>query len=227
MLHSQFLISHDIRGMVITMHSSTTHSETDSRSAERAQRIQRSSDVHFVHIPVLQYSGPLPSLDGDASRSRDIISNAQSGEHELGSMVQWAPCHSFIRRRCDQTRLCNFQRFPSLTLHRCITSRHEKVTKFSRGNHGMHRMGRKGEVITCSSLLPGGRKKHNRGCLATCRATYRTRYSQIWSPDQPNNPLFLRVNKFYLTKCFHFKKTQKNRADSVLIRTKLFASSRH
>ena len=56
-----------------------------------------------------------------SGRSSDAISDAQRAEHEVGCMIQWAPCHSFTQHRGDRARLCNFERFPLLTLHRHIS----------------------------------------------------------------------------------------------------------
>ena len=77
------------------------------------------------------YTVALPTSE----RSRDASSNAQSAEHEVGCVVQWAPFHWFIQSRGDQVLLLNFERFPLFTLHRYITPRHEKVTKFGRNNY--------------------------------------------------------------------------------------------
>ena len=96
-----------------------------------------------------------------SGQSLDSTSNAQSAEHEVCCMAQWAPCHCLIQhglRRGNEARQCNFERFPSLTLHRYIISRNEKVTKFGKDNYGMHRIGRKGEGRVRSSLIRGGRK---------------------------------------------------------------------
>ena len=90
----------------------------------------------------------------------------------------------------------NFKRFPSLTLHRCITPRHEKLTKFGKDTYGMHRMRRNREERAGSSLIRGSK-------TTTTVAAWRLvephilcgipRLDHRSSNDQANNPLLFEV----------------------------------
>ena len=106
----------------------------------------------FIFCVYRSLKGTVVSLI--SGRSRDVLDNAQSAEHDLCFMVQWASCHWYTQRRGNQARLCNFQRCNvAFTFHRYITSRHEKVTKVGENNHKMHRTGKKGEGRACSSII--------------------------------------------------------------------------
>ena len=135
-----------------------------------------------------------------------------------------------IRRRGDQARLCNFERFSSFPLQWYITSRSEKVTKFGKDNYEMHRMCRKKGVRTCSLLIRGGRKPTTVVVWRLVEPHISRRIPRLdhrGSNDQANHPLFVKSKEILSHKISPVRKDAKNRPDPVLIRTKLFASSRH
>ena len=89
-----------------------------------------------------QIQSLLPHLDSHVTL---FLVHKEGAEHEVGCMVQWAPCPRFIHRRGDQTRLCNFERFLSVTLHWYGIPHPgmKKVKKFGKDNSGMYRMNKK------------------------------------------------------------------------------------